>query len=181
MNPNELAEFIKKAGRTQRVIEFECPFVEDFHVQIAYANKFTMNQIYDAARETKADYRTQVPIDRLNREKLRDAYAEELTLGWKGLTVAKLQDIIPGLRVDLTKEKMVKLFPKLTSEIEAAKTDADLQKVIQKVEVPFAHALAVSMLEVSLEFENWVLFTATEIKNYSVIGEQKKAEIENLT
>jgi len=181
MNPNELAEFIKKAGKTQRVIEFECPFVEDFSVQIAYANKFTMNQIYDAARETKTDYRTQVPIDKLNREKLRAAYATEITLGWKGLTVAKLQDIIPGLAVDLTREKLVKLFPKLAPEVEAAKTDADLQKVIEKVDVPYSVALAISMLEVSLEFENWILFTATEIKNYSVIGEKKKAEIENLT
>lgn len=180
MEPNELAEFIKKAGKTQRVIEFECPFVEDFHVQIAYANKFTMNQIYDAARETKVDYRTQVPNDRLNREKLRAAYAEQLTLGWKGLTVAKLQEIIPGLRVDLTREKMLKLFSKLTPEITAAKDDAALQKVIEKVEVPFDVLLSIAMLEVSLEFENWILFTATEIKNYSVIGEKKKAEIENL-
>lgn len=186
MKTIELADFIKKAGRAQRVIEFECPFVEDFHVQIAYANKFIMNQIYDAARETSidkktsADYRIQVPIEKLNREKLRAAYAQHTTVGWRGLTVKKLQEIIPGLGVDLTLEKMKKLFPELESELEGVKTDADLQKVIEKVEVPYSVELATAMLDTSSEFENWVIFTATDFKNYSKIEEQKKKEFENL-
>ena len=42
---SELADFIKKAGKAQRVIEFECPFVEGFYVKIVYGNKFIMTQI----------------------------------------------------------------------------------------------------------------------------------------
>jgi len=190
MKTDELADFIKTAGKAQRAIDFECPFVEGFYVQIVFGNKFIMNQIYDAARETSAKsgpesitvpgYKGQIPIDKLNREKLRAAYAQHLTLGWKGLTIRRLQDIIPGLGVDLTLERAKKLFPDLAAELEEVKTDADLQKVIEKVEVPYSIKLTTAMLEVSTEFENWILFTATDIQNYSVIAEEKKKEIENL-
>jgi len=77
-------------------------------------------------------------------------------------------------------EKAKKLFPELASEFEEVKTDADLQKVIEKVEVPYSIELTTAMLEVSTEFENWVLFTATDFKNFSRIEEQKKEEFENL-
>ena len=190
MKTDELADFIKKAGKAQRVVEFECPFVKGFYVQIVFGSKFIMNQIHDAARDTSAKggpesvslpgYRGQIPIDRLNREKLREAYAQYLTIGWKGLTIKRLQDVIPGLSVDLTLERAKKLFPELAADFEGVKTDADLQKVIEKVEVPYSVKLVTAMLEVSTEFENFVLFTATDIDNYSAIGEQKKEEFENL-
>ena len=188
MKPNEFADLIKLAGKTQRVVEFEFPFIEGFHVQLVYASKFIMNQIYDTAREfsdkgesdTVSAYGIDIPVGKLNKEKLREAYAGQIVLGWKGLTIKKLQDIIPGLSVDLTVEKAKKLFPKLATELEGVKTDADFQKVIESVDVPYTVELAFAMLEVSTEFENWVIFTATNFKSFEKIAEQKKKEIENL-
>lgn len=180
MKENELASFIKKAGKVQRVIEFECPYVTEFFVKISYANKFLMNQINDMASETSTDFRTNIPIERMNTEKLRDAYSRHITVGWRGLTIKKLQDIIPGLGVDLTPERVKELFPELKEEIEKAKGTEAFEEVIQKVEIPYSPTLACVLFEVSLEFENWVLFTATAIKNYSKVADQKKKELENL-
>lgn len=189
MNPNEFADFIKLAGKKQRVVELEYPFLEGFYVQLVFASKFIMNQIYDTAREvtgkgeptTVSAYGVKIPVERLDKEKLREAYARQIVIGWKGLTIKKLQDTIPGLSVDLTLEKAKKLFPKLATELAAVKTDADLQKVIEKVDLPYTVELAFAMLEVTAEFENWVIFTATDSKNYSKIAEEKEKEIKNLS
>ncbi len=188
MNPNEFADFIKLAGKKQRVVEFEYPFLKDFYVELVFASKFIMNQIYDTARKvsdkgdsaTISAYGVKIPVERLDKDKLREAYAGQIVIGWRGLTIKKLQGIVPGLAVDLTLEQAKKLFPKLATELAAVKTDADLQKVIEKVDLPYTVELAFAMLEVTAEFENWVIFTATDSKNYSKVAEEKEKEIKNL-
>lgn len=155
MKPQELAEYIRKAGKEQRVVEFSCPYIPEFYVSIAYASKFAMNQIREASKEVFTDFRRgRGEIERLNDEKLRDAYAEWIIKNWKGLTVDKLRQLIPGVAI-------------------TGKAEVE--------DIPYDHAIAVALLESSLEFENWVIDVATDIRHYSKIAEQKKKEIENLS
>ena len=160
MKPNELAEQIKKAGRQQRVIEFQCPYIPECYVSLAFANRFVLNQIREAAREVFTNPRTRLQEEKFNDVKLREAYAVNVIQGWRGLTYERLQQLIPGLEVqDERGEKKIDL----------------------KTEVPFDTTVAVALLSESLEFENWVIEIASNVDNYSHIAMQKKKETENLT
>lgn len=159
MKPNELAEQIKKAGRAQRVIEFQCPYIPECFVSLVFANRFVLNQIREAAREVFTNPRTRLQEERFNDVKLRAAYAQQIIQDWKGLTYEKLQKLIPGLEVqDERGEKKIDL----------------------KEEIPFSAEIAVALLSESIEFENWVIEIASNVDNYSNIAEQKKKETENL-
>jgi len=158
MKANDLAEQIKKAGKIQRVIEFQCPYIPECFVSLAFANRFVLNQIREAAREVFKNPRTGLQEERFNDEKLRAAYAQHVIQGWKGLTYEKLQKLIPGLEV---------------------KDDAG-KPVNSKDDVPFDTGVAAAMLNASIEFENWVIDIASTVDNYSNIAEQKKKETENL-
>jgi len=159
MKPNELAEQIKKAGRQQRVIEFQCPYIPECYVSLAFANRFVLNQIREAAREVFTNPRTRLQEEKFNDAKLREAYAVNVIQAWRGLTYEKLQQLIPGLEVKDEAGKPVDL----------------------KVDVPFDTTVAVALLSESLEFENWVIEIASNVDNYSHIAKQKKKESENLT
>jgi len=158
MKAIELAEQIKKAGKIQRVIEFQCPYIPECFVSLAFANRFVLNQIREAAREVFKNPRTGLQEERFNDEKLRAAYAQHVIQNWKGLTYEKLQKLIPGLEI---------------------KDDAG-KPVALKDDVPFDTGVAAAMLNASIEFENWVIDIASNIDNYSSIAEQKKKETENL-
>lgn len=158
MKANDLAEQIKKAGRAQRVIEFQCPYIPECFVSLVFANRFVLNQIREAAREVFTNPRTRLQEERFNDVKLREAYAQQIIQDWKGLTYEKLQKLIPGLEVKDENEKAVDL----------------------KAEVPFSAEVAVALLSESIEFENWVIEIASNVDNYSRIAEQKKKESENL-
>jgi len=158
MKAIELAEQIKKAGKIQRVIEFQCPYIPECFISLAFANRFVLNQIREAAREVFKNPRTGLQEERFNDEKLRAAYAQHVIQSWKGLTYEKLQKLIPGLEI---------------------KDDAG-KPVALKDDVPFDTGVAAAMLNASIEFENWVIDIASTIDNYSNIAEQKKKETENL-
>jgi len=158
MKPNEIAEYIQKAGKTQRIVEFQCPYILEFFVSLAYASKFAMNQILEVSKEISTDFRSGgrgQETERLNDEKLRNAYAEWIIKNWRGLTIKKLQTLIPGMKVE--------------------------EKIDSNTDVPHSHEVAVALLENSIEFENWVISIATNLKNYTQIAEQKKKEFENLS
>jgi len=154
MAPAELAGWIRKAGKAQRTLEFQCPYVKDFFVQITYASKFILTQIREVAREIWTNPRTREREEKMNDDKLRKEYAKQIIAGWRGLTVEKLSKFLPGIKIEGATSK--------------------------DTEVPFEADVAVAFLEVSIEFENWVVSTATEVENYSSVAEQKKAEFENL-
>ena len=158
MKAIELAEQIKKAGKIQRVIEFQCPYIPECFVSLAFANRFVLNQIREAAREVFKNPRTGLQEERFNDEKLRAAYAQHVIQDWKGLNYEKLQKLIPGLEIKDEAGKPVAL----------------------KDDVPFDTGVAAAMLNASIEFENWVIDIASTVDNYSNIAEQKKKETENL-
>jgi hypothetical protein len=156
-----VAEWIRKAGREQRIVEFKCPLTKDaeFFVKISYASKFILNQIRDASKESSMNYRTRTSEEHLNDDKMRREYARQIIRDWRGLTGAVVRQIVPG--------------SKLLVEGSGIGKDTDL--------VPYDIETAISLLEVSIEFENWVLDTATNIENFSQISEQKEKEYSNLS
>jgi len=149
----DLASLIRKAGKSQRVAEFLCPFAPEFYVTIAYASKFVLNQIREVSRTIQTNFRTREREERLDDDKLRKEYARQIIVNWRGLTGEKLQKLVPG--------------------IEIKKSDLDK-------EIPYTQEVAISLLEVSMEFENWVIDICTNVENYSHIAEQKEKEQENL-
>lgn len=154
MEVKELSGWIRKAGKTQRVLEFQCPYIQDFYVDIAYANKFVLNQIREVAREVSTNLRTGQREERINDDKFRQEYSRHIIRGWRGLTFSKLSKIIPGIEL---------------------KDKEDLNK-----EIPFSQEIALALLEVSIELESWVVDIAIGVENYSNIAERKEKEYENL-
>jgi len=154
---DKLAESIEKAGKVQRVVEFQCPYIDEFYVKIAHANKFIMSQIIDFARETQESVvrrgQTQ-EIERLNEDLLRQGYAEWIVTGWRGLTVDKLAKLIPGFKA------------------EGAESGEQ--------EVPYVTKVAIALFKVSMEFETWVVGIATNLKNYTRAAKKKAKQLENL-
>ena len=147
----DLVGLIKEAGRTQRVNEFECPYVDGFYVKLAYASKFILNQIREVAREV-AFTRTGAREERLNEKKIREHYVRYVIKGWHGLTVGKLRKLLPSLEISGDDENK---------------------------EVPFSPEIAEALLEYSLEFDNWVASVSGELSNFAS-PEQKEKEFENL-
>jgi hypothetical protein len=150
-----LAAAIKKAGKAQRIAEFQFPFLPEVYFKISYASKFMLNQIREVAREVWTNPRTRSQEERFNDEKLRAEYCRHIIRDWRGLTVGKLRKIVPGI-------------------------DAG-EGVTDETELGYSFDVASALLEVSLEFEGWVIDTATNVENYSKIAEIKADQLENLT
>ena len=153
METKNLAELIKKAGKSKRVGEFKCPYISEFYVSIAHASKFILTQIREVARETWTNPRTREREEKFNDDKLRKEYSRQIVINWRGLTAEKLQHILPGLKI-------------------VGKENTD--------DIPYSSVIAEAILEVSLEFENWAIDIATNVENYSHIAEEKGKELENL-
>ena len=144
----KLVGMIEKAGKVQRTIEFEYPFIEKFFVNVTYANKMILITIRDASKEVKRDGEI-----RFNEPKLRREYVTQIVRGWRGLTARKLQKLIVGLECE----------------------EADLDK-----EISFSKEVAEAIMGVSIDFEDWVIKTATNAEKYTKIEEEKNKEFENL-
>jgi len=151
----ELAALIRKAGKVERVGEFQYPYLPDVYFRICYASKFMLQQIREVSREAFTNLRTRTQEERFNEEKLRNEYAKLIIKGWRGLTVDKLNVMLPGMVA-----------------VEG--------KALPDQEVPFGLDIAVALMDNSFEFENWVVAIASEVQNFSHVAERKKEQLENL-
>jgi len=154
METERLAEWIQKAGKKEKISEFQYPFADDVYVELAYASKFVFQQIREVAREMFTNPRTRQQEERLNEDKLRTEYAKHVVKGWRGLTVKKLKIMIPcfGPEGEFTEE----------------------------TEIPFSIAVSRAIMEVSIDFESWILDTASNVQNFAHVAERKKEQLENL-
>ena len=144
---------IKKAGKAQRTVEFLCPYTKEFYVDITWASKVILMTIRDASVEVFFNTKTRDREERLNDDKLRNEYVDQIIRGWRGLTPRKLKKLIPGFTCE----------------------DADLDN-----DIPFEKEIALVLMEYSIDFESWIIDTATLTENYTVIEEKKNKEYENL-
>jgi len=151
----QIAGYIEKAGKSQRVVEMECPYVKGFFVKIAYLSKFLLNQISELSRERGKNPRTGTSETRFNEEKLREGYVNYIVLDWRGLTFAGLRQLLGD-----------------STKIEEG---IDVNK-----EILYDKKLAFQLLSFSIEFENWVVSVTNDIEVYSAVGKQKKEEFDNL-
>jgi len=148
-----LAGMIRKAGKVQRTSEFLCPYIKDFYVSITYASKMILTTISDASREVSFNTRTKEREERLNDDKLRNEYVDQIIRDWRGLTPRKLK--------------------KLVLSVECS--DEDIDK-----EINFSKDVAIALMEVSTDFEAWIIDTAINTENFTEIEKVKNEEFENL-
>lgn len=160
---NNLTKWINQAGESQRVVEFQYPYAQNFYVQIAFASKFRLNQIREACNEQFINRRTRVTEERMNEEKWRKEISERVIKGWRGLDIDKLNRLVPGV---------------LEAAIGELK-GKDIEEV-KKIEVEYSQETAETILKNSIEFENWLFDQAINPENFSKIAEKKEKEYENL-
>jgi hypothetical protein len=151
----ELVSWIKKAGESERVLEFQYPYVPNFFVKVAYASKHVLQQIREECKETFFNTRSRTQEEKLNDEKMRKAYARQIIQGFRGLTLGGLQKIVPG-------------------------TGVDQENVSLDTPVEYTEELAEVLIQVSIDFENWVIDIATNVENFSKVALKKKEQLENL-
>jgi len=152
----DLAGWIRKAGKRERVVELQYPYagLNDVFVSIGYASKFILQQIREAAKEFYMNPRTRQQEERLNDEKLKKEYAAFIIKGWRGMTVERLRKLVPTLEVDAA--------------------------VDPTTEVPYSQDVALSIMEVSMDFETWIIDSAQNVENFARVAEAKKEQYENL-
>lgn len=148
-----LAGMIRKAGKTQRTSEFLCPYLDEVFISLTYVNKVVLLIIRDASLDIRFNKVTKEREEGINEDKLRVEYVNQVIRGWRGMTARKLKKLIPGL--DCAEE--------------------DLDK-----DVAFDRDTALALLEGSVDFEGWIINTATQTENYVEIEEKKNTEFENL-
>jgi hypothetical protein len=163
MNTDEMVGWIKKAGEAERVSEFSYNYVPDVFLTLAYASKFAFSQIREGCKETRVNKFTRQPEETLNEEKLRLEYARFIIKGWRGVTPEKLNQIVPGIKMVIEKEKLGKNEPFDPAE-----------------EIPYHYEIGAVLLQYSRDFENFILTVAGSAENFANVAEAKKSEYENL-
>ena len=149
---SELIADIKKAGAAELVVEFEYPYVPGVFISLAHASKQMLRRLGDEAKEQFFNTRTRQPEERMNSEKFDKATSREIIKGWRGLTVAGLRKIIPGLTTNAAPD----------------------------TEVPYGEELAFILADNSMDFQIWVVNTAMSVENFAKVAEKKKEQYENL-
>lgn len=149
----ELISAIKQAGKAEKVVEFQYPYVPSVFMLISYASKQLLKQITEEAKESFFNVQTRQQEDRINDEKFNRAAARELVKGWREMKIKDLKTILAG-----------------RGEIKGA-PDQD---------VPFDEELAFTLMDASLELQAWVINVATNVTNFSKIAEKKADELKNL-
>ena len=169
----DIALWAAKAGKTERIAEFQYPYIDGFYVQVAYGSRFVLNQIRQLAAEPYTDRRTRTREEKLNDEKLQLGYAERIVKGWRGLTVGSLDRLIPG-----TLDEAV-----IQYEEEAKKNPEfkipPLTEIVETI-VEYSITTAASILGNSIDFMNWIVDVAGDSDRYSEVATQKQKEFENL-
>lgn len=169
----DIALWAAKAGKTERIAEFQYPYIDGFYVQVAYGSRFVLNQIRQLAAEPYTDRRTRTKEEKLNDEKLQLGYAERIVKGWRGLTVGVMDRLIPG-----TIDEAVAQYE------EEAKKNPDfkvppLTEIIETI-VEYSIPTAASILGNSVDFMNWIVDVAGDSDCYSEMATQKQKEFDNL-
>jgi len=165
MKNTDFVKYIKKAGKTERTKEFE--YADGFFVKLAYASRFIWNQVREDGRDIKPITRGRSGEEQFNEPKLRKAYALRVIQGWRGLTVEKMDALIPGF-FDVAKAGIL--------EQDQTKTDEE----IGETEVEYDEETAFTLVDNSMDFDNWVFDVSRDTEKFQNVAERKKKEYENL-
>jgi hypothetical protein len=122
--------------------------IPGFEVNLAYVSKQHMIQIFETCSVRTWDKETRAFIEKADRGKVAQHWADKIVIGWKGLTLSKFQ----------------RLFP------------IDVPVGQEDLEVPPTLENRIALLWNSSDFENWCLAVATSPDNF--VDVRKKAETE---
>jgi len=165
-----LTAAIDKAGKTKRVKEFEWSFLPGFFVNLVYVSKFHITQMRESARTYEVNPRNNQKEEKFAEAKVWAFYADRIIKGWTGFTVRHLVTLIPNLVIG-TVADLKKFFPG-----QAIPADAD----VQAFEIGHNREITLALFKNSVEFENWVVNTASDLRNYIEVALEKEAQLENL-
>jgi len=175
LEKKDIGSWISKAGKSEQVKEFQYPYSKTklFFVEIAFASRFTLNQIRQGAVEEFTDRRTRTKEERLNEDSVNMGYAERIIKGWRGLDVKGSDELIPG-----TLDEAVFQFE------EQKKKDPTFvvpsREDIGKTEVEFSVDTAFNIISNSVDFMSWILDISGNAEHYSRVAAKKQEEYENL-
>jgi len=173
LEKKDIGSWISKAGKSEQIKEFQYPYIKAFFVEVAFASRFTLNQIRQGAVEEYTDRRTRTKEERLNEDDVNMGYAERITKGWRGLDVKGLDELIPGTLAEAEFQYA-----------EQKKTHPDFvvpsREDILKTEVEFSVETAFEIITNSVDFMSWILDMSGNSEHYSKVGKKKEKEYENL-
>ena len=145
----------KNLAKKDAFAQFSYPGLEGFIVNLKHLNKDEANRVGDYCSIKKYNPRTKAYDYDFDVEKYKDYMAEHIIVDWKGLTYEKLNKMVV---LDMNELK--------TAGVQMSDT----------VEPTFENKK--ELLEMSIDFSNWVSDMIREAQNFAEL--QKKAEFENL-
>ena len=165
-----LTAAIEKAGKTKRVKEFEWSFLSGFLVNLVYVSKHHVTQMRESARTYEVNPRNNQKEEKFNEQKIWGFYADRIIKSWTGFTVKHLTTLIPTLVIETVAD--------LKKYFKGQEIPADAE--VEDFEISYSRQLAMSLFKFSIEFENFVVNTASDLRNYTEIAKEKEAQLENL-
>lgn len=125
-----------------KTVEVEYPGLSGFKVNVSFLSRETLVNIRKKA--TKVTYKNRQPIEELDDKLFLKLYVESAIKGWSGLKLAYLEQLAP---VDLTGQ------------------DPD-------DELPFDNDNALFLMQASVNFDNFISETVTELSNFNKTNSQ---------
>jgi hypothetical protein len=126
-----------------KLVEVEYPGMPDFKISVSFLSRETLVNIRKKA--TRTSYKNRVSSDEVNDDLFLQLYVQESIKGWKGLTLAYLEQLAP---VDLTGQD-------LTNELE------------------FTEENALFLMKSSSNFDSFVSETVTDLGNFQKSSAKK--------
>jgi len=124
---------------TGKQINVQFPGLEGFEVTLGYVSREELQKIRKEATQISFDKKTRQPVEELDEVKFTELYTSKTVLGWKGLKLKYL------------KELMV----------------VDLGDLDEDEELPYSREQALDLIKYSSVFDTWVSQTITDISNFN--------------
>lgn len=114
------------------------PGISGFEVELATISRPALMKLRKSCMHSKFDKKLRAPIEQLDEDKFISEFARATIKDWKGLTLGKLEDLLP----------------------------IDLKGQSPDTDVPFSLADAELMLKHSPDFETWVNDSVFDLDNF---------------
>lgn len=124
---------------TGKKIEVEFPGLDGFFVTLGYVSREELQKIRRESLEITFDKKTRQPVEEVDSEKFTDLYTRKTVLGWKGLKLKYL------------KELMV----------------VELGELNEDQELEYSPEQALDLIKYSTVFDSWVSQIISDISNFN--------------
>jgi len=149
----DIQALVNKALEKGMTVWAEFDVVEGFEVEVAFVGREEMQKLYNKCTKRQYSRQTRRVEDVTNRDKLLKLWADRAIKSWKGLTLKKLQRLLPI---------------ELSSDIDPNSA----------VECTLENKVA--LLKHNAEFDDFVLAIATDSEVFMEHRKEAKQQVENL-